>query len=590
MGQRGQSMVSRSVWNPSKLEVVAENGAVTAMQPPSAEAGMAMLKAGGNAVDAAVAMAFCNIVLEPYMATIAGMGYMLVHMAAEGKTYAIDFNGRAPRNAHPDMYKVIGPAPAGGIQLFDVEDGANRDGPLSVTVPGTCAGLCEAHGRFGSLPLEQVVEPSVALASDGFEANWHLTLYAANNPEMFGKDPYIASMWLPDGRPPRSHPQPGEKVVQRELGDLLRKIGKRGAAAMYEGEIADEIGRDMRDSGGVLTAQDLHDYEARVSPPLTVPYLGHEVNIVPTPSGAVTNMQVYRILENLGIANMEQNSVEHLHAFIQAARHAYADRFRYLGDWEHADVPLAGMLSGEYGREVAGLIEKSDRADIGVGSDEEPWAYYLERAVHDPWRHQGGKAGVPVPQAAMDGNDEDTTHINVVDKDRNAVSTTHTGFFGSGLNPPGTGVYLTGGMAWFIPMAGYANSLGGWKRPLNNMAPVMVFKEGRPVLCQGAPGARKIMNRGVQVVSNVVAFGMSPQEALVQPTVDASGRETLVDARIPEHVVQGLRDLGHLVKVVEEEPGMTGNFSRPSAITIDYDTGLLHAGVDAFRPAIAMGY
>ncbi|MDP6419822.1 MAG: gamma-glutamyltransferase family protein [SAR202 cluster bacterium] len=583
-------MVSRSVWNPSKLEVVAENGAVTAMQPPSAEAGMAMLKAGGNAVDAAVAMAFCNIVLEPYMATIAGMGYMLVHMAAEGKTYAIDFNGRAPRNAHPDMYKVIGPAPAGGIQLFDVEDGANRDGPLSVTVPGTCAGLCEAHGRFGSLPLEQVVEPSVALASDGFEANWHLTLYAANNPEMFGKDPYIASMWLPDGRPPRSHPQPGEKVVQRELGDLLRKIGKRGAAAMYEGEIADEIGRYMRDSGGVLTAQDLHDYEARVSPPLTVPYLGHEVNIVPTPSGAVTNMQVYRILENLGIANMEQNSVEHLHAFIQAARHAYADRFRYLGDWEHADVPLAGMLSGEYGREVAGLIEKSDRADIGVGSDEEPWAYYLERAVHDPWRHQGGKAGVPVPQAAMDGNDEDTTHINVVDKDRNAVSTTHTGFFGSGLNPPGTGVYLTGGMAWFIPMAGYANSLGGWKRPLNNMAPVMVFKEGRPVLCQGAPGARKIMNRGVQVVSNVVAFGMSPQEALVQPTVDASGRETLVDARIPEHVVQGLRDLGHLVKVVEEEPGMTGNFSRPSAITIDYDTGLLHAGVDAFRPAIAMGY
>tara|TARA_B100000315_G_scaffold259922_1_gene318094 strand:- start:14 stop:1765 length:1752 start_codon:yes stop_codon:yes gene_type:complete len=583
-------MVSRSVWNPSKLEVVAENGAVTAMQPPSAEAGMAMLKAGGNAVDAAVAMAFCNIVLEPYMATIAGMGYMLVHMAAEGKTYAIDFNGRAPCNAHPDMYKVIGPAPAGGIQLFDVEDGANRDGPLSVTVPGTCAGLCEAHGRFGSLPLEQVVEPSVALASDGFEANWHLTLYAANNPEMFGKDPYIASMWLPDGRPPRSHPQPGEKVVQRELGDLLRKIGKRGAAAMYEGEIADEIGRYMRDSGGVLTAQDLHDYEARVSPPLTVPYLGHEVNIVPTPSGAVTNMQVYRILENLGIANMEQNSVEHLHAFIQAARHAYADRFRYLGDWEHADVPLAGMLSGEYGREVAGLIEKSDRADIGVGSDEEPWAYYLERAVHDPWRHQGGKAGVPVPQAAMDGNDEDTTHINVVDKDRNAVSTTHTGFFGSGLNPPGTGVYLTGGMAWFIPMAGYANSLGGWKRPLNNMAPVMVFKEGRPVLCQGAPGARKIMNRGVQVVSNVVAFGMSPQEALVQPTVDASGRETLVDARIPEHVVQGLRDLGHLVKVVEEEPGMTGNFSRPSAITIDYDTGLLHAGVDAFRPAIAMGY
>lgn len=583
-------MALRSVWNPSKLEVVAENGAVTAMQPPSAEAGMAMLKAGGNAVDAAVAMAFCNIVLEPYMATIAGMGYMLVHMAGEGKTYAIDFNGRAPRAAHTDMYNVIGAAPAGGIQLFDVEGGANQDGPLSVTVPATCAGLCEAHSRFGSLPLEQVVEPSVALASDGFHSNWHLTLYTANNPEMFGKDSYIASMWMPEGRAPRSHPQPGEKVVQRELGDLLRKIGKQGAAAMYEGEVADEIGRYMRDSGGVLTAQDLHDYKPGVSPPLTVPYLGHEVAIVPTPSGAVTNMQVYRMLENLGVANMQHNSVEHLHAFIQAARHAYADRFRYLGDWEHADVPLAGMLSEEYAGEMADLIRDSGRADIGVGMDEEPWAHYLDRAEHDPWQHQGGKVGASVPRAAMDSNDEDTTHINVVDKDRNAVSTTHTGFFGSGQNPPGTGVYLVGGMAWFIPMAGYANSLAGWKRPLNNMAPVMVFKDGRPMLCQGAPGARRIMNRGVQVVSNVVAFGMSPQEALVQPTVDASGRETLVDARIPEDVVQGLRDFGHLVKVVEEEPGMTGNFSRPSAIAIDYETGLIHAGVDAFRPAIALGY
>ena len=583
-------MALRSKWKPNKEEVVAQNGAVTAMQPQSAEAGLAMLRAGGNAVDAAVAMGFCNVALEPYMATIAGMGYMLVHMASEGKTYAIDFNGRAPRNANPEMYNVTGPAPAGGIHLFDVEGETNREGPLSVTVPGTCAGLCEAHERFGVLPLEQIMEPAIQLASEGFEANWYLTLYAANSMDAFSRDPYLANMWLPNGRPPRSSPKPGEKVIQRELGDLLRKIAVQGRAAMYEGEVADAIDAFMRDNGGVLSKQDLADYRPTVSEPLSVPFAGHEVRAVPTPSGAVTNLQMFRILDHLGADTMKHNSVEYLHTFIQAARHTFADRFRYLGDWEVSDVPLEGLLSAEYAREIAGLVAASDRADVGLDGDEEPWVHYLDREQHDPWRHQSRMAQSPVPQPAMDQNNEDTTQINVVDKDRNAVSCTHTGVFTPGAIPPSTGVYLVGGMAWFIPQKGYANSVAGWKRPLNNMAPVMVFRGGRPVLCQGAPGARRIMNRGVQVVSNIVAFGMSPQEAVVAPTVDASGRDTLVDSRLPDSVIQGLIDLGHRVKVVEEEPGMGGNFSRPSAIKIDYQRGVLYAGVDAFRPAVALGY
>ncbi len=583
-------MALRTKWKPGKEEVVAQNGAVTSMQPQSAEAGLAMLKAGGNAVDAAVAMGFCNVVLEPYMATIGGMGYMLVHVASEGKTYAIDFNGRAPRKANPEMYNVTGPAPAGGIHLFDVEGEANREGPLSVTVPATCAGLCEAHQRFGVLPLEQVLEPAIQLASDGFEANWYLTLYAANSMDAFNRDPYLAGMWLPNGRPPRSSPKPGQKVIQRDLGDLLRNIATQGRAAMYEGEVADSIDSFMRDNGGVLTKQDLSDYQPMVSEPLSVTYAGHEVKAVPTPSGGITNLQTFRILESLGFSSMKHNSVEYFHTFIQAARHTFADRFRYLGDWEHSEVPLDGMLSVEYARDIAGLVTASERANVGVDYDEEPWGYYLDRELHDPWRHQSRMAQSPVPVPAMDQNYEDTTQINVVDKDRNAVSCTHTGVFTAGANPPSTGVYLVGGMAWFLPQGGYANSVSGWKRPLNNMAPVMVFRGGRPVLCQGAPGARKIMNRGVQVVSNVVAFGMSPQEALIAPTVDASGRDTLVDSRLPDSTIQGLIDLGHRVQVVEEEPGMGGNFSRPSAIKIDYQRGVLYAGVDVFRPAIALGY
>ena len=273
---------------------------------------------------------------------------------------------------------------------------------------------------------------------------------------------------------------------------------------------------------------------------------------------------------------------------IEAARHAFADRYRYLGDWEHAAVPLQGLLSSAYTKTLAQCIT-SDGTATGIADRVEPWSYYLDRALHDPWAFDTTPQPTTSAIAAMAANGGATTHINVVDKDRNAVSCTHTGFWGP-VHPYNTGVYLTGGMAWFIPLPGHANSIAPWKRPMNNMCPVMVFQNGRPVVCQGAPGARRIMHRGVQVLLNILLHGMGPQDAVAALTVDASGREVLVDSRFPTEVVEQLRALGHELKLVDEEPGMTGNFSRPSAVTIDYDRGLLRAGVDVFRPALALGY
>ena len=261
------ALVSRPLFD--KEEVVASNGVVTAMQPEAAEAGLHILKSGGNAIDAAVCIAFCNVVLEPDMATIAGLGYMLVHMASEGRTYAIDFNSRAPRKARPDMYDVIGPSTEGGFQTFQVRNDANNVGPLSVSIPATCAGLCEAHRRFGVLPLEQVIEPAAALASDGFDASWHVALTAANNFDKWSSDPYLASMWLPDGRPPVSRSKPADRVIQKDLGRLLHNIGTNGPGAMYKGEVAAALEEFVTDGGGVLTAQDLADYTPIVSEPLS---------------------------------------------------------------------------------------------------------------------------------------------------------------------------------------------------------------------------------------------------------------------------------------------------------------------------------
>ncbi|MEE9146944.1 MAG: gamma-glutamyltransferase family protein [Candidatus Tectomicrobia bacterium] len=581
-------MVWRSHWKSNKEEVVAENGVVTAMQPQAAEAGLAILKQGGNAVDAAVAMGFCNVVLEPYMAVIGGMGYMLVHMAESGQTIGVDFNGRAPRQAHAELFDVLGPAPPGGINVFRTQDDANVSGPLSITVPATCAGFCAVHERFGRLPLAQVLEPAIGLASDGFETNWHTTLYLANRMEALLTDPYLAAMWLPNGRPPRSYPKPAERIIQRDLGHLLRRIARQGAAAMYEGDVAEAIDRWMRQHGGVLTKHDLAAYQPVFGAPLTQHFRDCTIACVETPSGAVTNLETFGILNHLELDGLDHNAAAYLHLVIEAARHAFADRFRYVGDWEHAAVPLRGLLSPAYTQHLAQQI-KQEVSTTAIPDQAEPWSYYIDRALHDPWAFDNGRRPDELPMPAIAAEAGHTTHLNVVDKDRNAVSCTHTGVFGP-VHPYDTGVYLTGGMAWFIPLPGHPNSIAPWKRPMNNMCPVMVLRNGRPIICQGAPGARRIMHRGVQVLLNMLQHGMGPQDAVAALTVDASGREVLVDSRLPADVVEALRGLGHAVQLVHEEPGMTGNFARPSAVTIDADSGLLRTGVDVFRPSLALGY
>jgi gamma-glutamyltranspeptidase/glutathione hydrolase len=585
---KGRRMNWRSTWKANKEEVVAQHGVVTAMQPPAAEAGLAILKQGGNAVDAAVAIGFCNVVLEPYMAVIGGMGYMLVHMAQEGLTVGIDFNGRAPRQAQAGMFEVLGPAPAGGISVYRVKNDANGTGARSVTVPATCAGFCAAHARFGVLPLEQVLEPAIGLASAGFATNWYATLYIANKFDTLAADPYFAAMWLPGGRPPRSFPLPAERIVQRDLGDLLRRIARHGAAGMYQGEVADAIDEWMRHHDGILTRQDLAAYQPTFDEPLRQTFHGHTIACVATPSGALTNLETLGILSHLDLETFPYHSAAYLHVVIEAARHAFADRYRYLGDWEHAPVPLQGLLAPAYTKTLAQLIH-AERSGTRIEEVIEPWGYYVDRALHDPWAFDTMPRPVMPTPAAMAAEAGATTHINVVDKHRNAVSCTHTGIFGP-MHPYNTGVYLTGGMAWFVPLPGHANSIAGWKRPMNNMCPVMVFRNGHPVICQGAPGARRIMHRGVQVLLNLLVHGMGPQDAVAALTVDASGREVLVDSRFPAEIVDQLQNLGHMVKLVEEEPGITGNFSRPSAVVIDYDQGLIRAGVDVFRPALALGY
>ena len=578
-------MNTHSVWRPDKDEVVVEHGAVATAHPIAAQVGVDVLKSGGNAVDAAIATGFCLNVIEPWNSSVAGHGQMIVHMAAERRSLVIDYGHRAPRDATADMFKIVGQTVQGN-GIYEVEDRANAVGHRSVGVPGVTAGMCRAHELFGVLPLEQLLEPAVHYAREGFEADPTACLTIATNMPNLVRYGEGARIFLEDGFPPT----PGTKIVQRDLADTLERIGREGKDALYRGEIAAAIEEEMRRNGGVLSAKDLSEYEAQVFKPMRVSYRGYELLGSPTPSGAITGLQTLNILENFDLGILSHASPGRLHLFTEAARHAFADRYAFVGDPDFQPTPFEGILSPEYAQEIALSIDR-EVARLEEERDLQPWVAYADSPLHDPWRYDPQQRPEGVTPTSPPSEGDCTTHFSVIDHDRNMVACTQTavGGFGSGVVVPGAGVLLTNGMVVFNPMPGAANSIAGYKRGLDNMSPLLLLRDGNPFLTVGAPGGRRIICRVAHVVSNVVDFGMSMQEAITAPSVDAAERETLADHRIDPQTVEALARMGHNVKVVPE-PSTGGGFSRPRGVMLDPATGMLHAGVQPFGTDEARGY
>ena len=583
-------MNTRSVWRPDRDEVVVEHGAVATAHPIAARVGVDILKSGGNAVDAAVATGFCLNVVEPASSSIAGHGQMIIHMTAQNdrnpcRSIAVDYGHRAPRAATADMFRVIGQAVKGN-GIYEVDDQANAIGHRSVGVPGVTAGMCRAHQLFGSLPLEQLLEPAAHYAREGFEVDPATCLQIARNMPNLLRYGEAAHTFLPDGYPP----SPGEKIVQRDLADTLERIGRDGKDALYRGEIPAAIDEEMKRNGGILSSRDLAEYDAEVLDPVRSSYRGYELIGSPVPAGTITHLQTLNILEMFELRRLAHNSPEHLHLFTEAARHAFADRYSFLGDPDFEPVPLDGILSREYAREVATSIDR-EAAKLEAERELQPWVAYANNPLHDAWRYDPHPRPEHASPASPPSDGDCTTHFSIIDRDRNMVACTQTavGGFGSNVIVPGTGVLLSNGMVIFNPMPGTANSIAGFKRGLNNMSPVLLLSGGQPFLAVGAPGGRRIICRIAQVISNVVDFGMNMQEAITAPSVDAAERETFVDHRIDPQTVDALARMGHNVEVVPE-PFTGGGFSRPRGVMIDHGTGLLHAGVHPFGIDEARGY
>ena len=583
-------MVLRSHWLPDKLEVVAEQGMVVAKHPLAADAGVEVLADGGNAVDAAVATGFALTVVKPMMTCIAGIGFLIAHDAERGQQWCFDGAPRAPRAAHPEIYDVESES-TDGIALYRVRGSENTAGYRAPAVPGVVAALCTAHERLGRLPLSRVLEPAIRLAAEGWPVDWLTVAHTANAMALLTANANAAAIFLPEGRTPAWGP-PATLLKQRDLAETLRRVARDGADGFYRGDVADAIDRDMRANNGLITAEDLARYPRRVDRPLAVRYRDVTALIPPMPCGATTGMETLRILERFDLAAAGQSTVEGLHLFIEAARRAYADRFHYLGDPEYVPVPLTGLLSDGHTAELAAFVDRH-HSSLTAGPDApQPWVRFAAAApMGDPWRHDpSGRAAALAGVAAGAADDTCTTHFAVVDRDRNAVSCTITaaGLFGAGVVTPGTGILWNNGMTWFNPIPGVANSIAPGKRALTNMSPVILMRDGRPFVAVGAPGGRKIINAISQVISNVVDHGLSLQQAITAPRVDASANETLADIRLDPAVLEELRTRGHEVRVVEDSTAQA-MFSRPLGIMIDPADGRLHSGLTPHHMAEARG-
>ena len=563
----------------TKQTPLAPRGLVVAEHPLGARVGATILADGGNAVDAAVATAFAMTVVEPFMSTIAGSGTMLAHLAKRGETVAIDFNGQAPARAHAAMFRLIGGTSDGLFAWPRVEDAANEYGHRSVAVPGSVAGLALALERYGTMELADVLTPAIAFAREGFVPDWYQALTTARFIEELGAFPEAARAYLRNGRAIHRPPsfEPGERVTYPDLAQTLALIAREGPDAFYRGPLAQAIHDEMAAGGGLLTRDDLAEYEVRVSLPLSGRYRDLDLALPPGATGGITALEILNILDHFAPQDIGWQTTGGLHVRAEAIRKAFRDRFAHLGDPMQVKAPWEALASKAYAQAIAADLRRP--SPCGAGGREGSSA---------PNDSRPEPARLPASPPAGGGG-ECTTQIGVVDRDRNMVSLTHTAvsLFGSRVVVPGTGILLNNGMLWFDPEPGKPNSIAPRKRALVNMVPVLAFRRGEPYLTLGAPGGRRIVSAIPQVIATLVDARASLQAAIEAPRLHTEGDELLVDVRVGDATLEGLRRIGHTV-VPREETYATLNFAKPVGIRVG--TKGLEAGLDHLRPAAAAGY
>lgn len=471
----------------SQAPVGAEHGMVVTAQHLATRVGVDVLKNGGNAVDAAVAVGYALAVVYPAAGNLGGGGFMTIQLANGRKTF-LDFREKAPLAAKADMYLD---------QEGRLIPGASTVGHLAVGVPGTVAGLEAARRQYGTRPRASLIAPAIRLAERGFVLDRDDTAMLAIATQDFKKDAATAAIFLNQGQPYAA----GQKLVQADLASTLKRISKLGPEGFYKGPVASAIVTSSQAGHGILTLADLLQYEVRERQPVECNYRGYGVVSAPPPSsGGVILCEILHILEGYPLKELGFRSAQGVHYQIEAMRHAYVDRNSYLGDPAFVHNPLDRLLDKAYAERIRAAIDPHKAAvsaDLASGTPP----------------HEGSN----------------TTHYSVVDRWGNAVSVTYTlnDWFGAKVTAAKTGVLLNDEMDDFTTKAGSANMFGlvqgqanaiaPGKRPLSSMSPTIVTKDGRPILVLGTPGGSRIITAVLHTIINMIDYGMNLQEAVDAP-------------------------------------------------------------------------
>lgn len=563
-------------------------GMVVAHNVEAAEVGASVLQDGGTAFDAAIAASMTTAVRETAMNSIGGVGVLLAHSAATGRTTEINFYGRTPRGLAEDTfvpYLLERDAARAAFGWRGVAESRNERGALSVGVPTYVAGLAELHARHATRPWRDLLQPAIELAEAGYVADEEDVNYFANHFTTLNGFAEFRRVFLGNGIPMPSgfYQGMGLPVVQSDLAATLRTIAEQGPEAFYSGPIAETLAAHVQRLGGFLSTQDLADYRPSTSEGMVGSYRGYEIVTTSGMTGGLTLLEMLNLAEQFDLGAMDRRDGEFWHVLAEIHRQAWTDRFCYVGDPEGVDVPTDALVDKAYAQSLM----------AGFPRHEAP-----ERSrPGDPWGHLGRTD--PASARATDPGGKDTTHLAVADAEGNVVTLTQTlGLaFGSCVVVPTTGVLLYDVTMWMNPEPGTPNSVGPWKNQLGHATPVMIKKDGVPVAALGAPGGRRVVSAMFQTVVNMIDFGMDVQTAIGEPRIHIEGadpsapegpavRTLLVDDRLDEGIIADLRRRGHDVQPVRET-GTQAYLAKP--LGIEFADGELIGGVDVFRRSTGIG-
>lgn len=537
----------------SRSVVIADRGIVATSQPLAAQAGLAILRAGGNAVDAAIAANAVIGVVEPMSCGIGGDLFAIYWDAKTEKLYGLNASGRSPEKLAIDVFRER--------ELDEIPE----YGPLSWSVPGCVSGWEALKDRFGTLGWSAILADAIFYADEGFPVSEIIAGGWQGSEERLGEWPDSAATLLPGGRAPRD----GERFRNENLARTMRTIARAGAAAFYEGDVAKEIVRFSQENGGYFTLSDFANHSSEWVEPVSTNYRGYDVWELPPNGQGIAALQILNLLEPHDIVSMGFGSADYAHLFVEAKKLAFADRARYYFDPAFGEPPVAQLISKEYALQRGKLINMHHAAtDVSHGD---------EKLVHG-----------------------DTIYLTVVDKDRNCCSLIQSNFhgFGSQVVPGNVGFALQNRGSLFALDDDHPNRFEPQKRPFHTIIPAMATKDGKPWLCFGVMGGDMQPQGHVQILVNLIDFGMNVQEAgdaarirhdgSPTPTGtpgESDGGTVYVEPGIPEETRAELVRRGHKVEVASG-----GGFGGYQAILIDPEAGVLHGATEPRKDGAAAGY